>query len=295
MLNILPFSRTLDPAHANLTVARREVAALKGERSPHEAFHGDAHAAEGVRWETVAAAAQDMPPYKAWRFGPEAMDAYDDAEAVAGRHLSDRAHLAGAAARYLGCLDGAEVEVSRGTLKGFLRASWRLNGILADDNQPGRRDHRHHAVGAAVVALADREALKAMAEEAAGGQGPTGATALAPGLAEAVRLRAPEIVTSFKPDHGWHGAMFKGTAYGFVRRPSARLPGHNLVTRKPLADLTAGECEAIRSDHLRDQVREALAAMAFGTDVASKSWALQAEALALWLEQAEAGERAEDR
>lgn len=262
--HILPFSRTLDDSMANLTVAMRWANRRKGNDTPYEAFATDAHATAGIRWETVSAIAQRLPAYKAWRFGPDAMDRFEGEHEFIARQLTDNAYIARSTVRYLRCLKGVEQIVpNRGGLTSLLRGKWRLNGILSDDNRKSREDHRHHAIDAAVIALADRAVLSAVSRQTARGADDRvriEAPDLPAHLENGIRQRAPEIIVAFKPDHGWQGPMFKETAYGFVDpdRRDPCLPEHNLVTRKPLADLNANEYACIRDTAIREKVQDRL-------------------------------------
>jgi CRISPR-associated endonuclease Csn1 len=263
--HLLPFKRTLDGSMANLTVAMRWANRLKGNRTPHEAFSSSAFAADGIEWETVSGLSQKLPPNKAWRFGPGAMQRFEGENDFIARQLTDNAHIARAATRYMGCLKGVEQIVpNRGGLTALLRGKWRLNGILSDDNRKTREDHRHHAIDAAVIGLADRSVLKSVSDQTARGADDRvriKVPELAPDIEQAIRSRVRDIIVAFKPDHGWQGAMFKETAYGFVA-PEARdpdLPEHNLVVRKPLLSLTAKEHPCIRDRSVRRAVQDCVA------------------------------------
>lgn len=264
--HILPFKRTLDDSMANLTVAMRWANRLKGNRTPYEAFASDAHAKDGIDWNTVSRCAERLPGNKAWRFGPDAMKRFEGENDFIARQLTDNAYIARSAVRYLGCLEGVEQIVpNRGGLTAMLRGKWRLNGILSDDNRKTRDDHRHHAIDAAVIALADRSLLQGVSTQTArraDDRVHIEIPDLPVDIEDALRKRVPEIVVAFKPDHGWQGGMFKETAYGFVPpdRRDPDLPEHNLVVRKPLLALTPKELECIRDPLIRRAVAECLEA-----------------------------------
>ena len=262
--HILPFKRTLDDSMANLTVAMRWANRLKGNRTPYEAFASGAHAKDGIDWETVSSRGTRLPSNKVWRFGPDAMVRFEGENDFLARQLTDNAYIARSAVRYLGCLKGVEQIVpNRGGLTALLRGKWSLNGILSDDNRKRREDHRHHAIDAAVIALADRRVLQSVSEQT-GRRSDDRVSIQVPELPtnieEAIRRQVPEIVAAFRPDHNWQGPMFKGTAYGFVepRRRDPELPEHNLVTRKLLTELTAKEDQCIRDPSIRRDLRNYL-------------------------------------
>ena len=263
--HILPFKRTLDDSMANLTVAMRWANRLKGNRTPYEAFAANTHARDGIKWETVRTAAERLPPNKAWRFGPNAMVRFEGENDFIARQLTDSAYIARAAVRYLGCLKNVkQIVPNRGGLTALLRGKWRLNEILSEDNSKNRQDHRHHAIDAAVIGLADRSVLKRVSDltaRSADNRVRIIMPELQENIEEAIRRRIPEIVVAYKPDHGWQGAMFKESAYGFVQpeRRDSEMPDHNLVVRKPLVELTAQECDCIRDPLIRKQLNDYLA------------------------------------
>lgn len=254
--HILPFKRTLDDSMSNLTVAMRWANKLKGNRTPYEAFATNAHAKDGIKWETVANAGKRLGDKKDWRFGPDAMRDFEEKNNFIARQLTDNAYIARAAASYLKCLKGVEQIVpNRGQLTALLRGKWKLNEILSDKNIKSREDHRHHAIDAAVVGLANRSVLKSISDQTArdaNGQERIRVRDLPEQLKRNINEQASEIVVAFKPDHGWQGAMYKESAYGFVDDPD--MPRHNLVIRKPLSGLTLKECDQIRDPIIRRQV-----------------------------------------
>ena len=261
--HILPFKRTLDDSMANLTVAMRWANRLKGNRTPYEAFATDAHKGDGIEWENVRARAETLPN-KSWRFGPDAMDRFKTENNFIARQLTDNAYIARSAQQYLRCLKGVEQIVpNRGSLTAMLRGKWRLNGILSDDNRKTREDHRHHAIDAAVIGLADRGTLNEVSRLTARGADDRTRIEvpdLPVDIEQAIRRRVPEIIVVYKPDHGTQGGMFKDTAYGFIE-PDNRdpdFPEHNLVVRKPLIELTGKKYKTIRDPLIRAAVKTCL-------------------------------------
>ena len=254
--HILPLRRTLDDSMANLTVAMRWANRLKGNQTPYEAFASNTHAAHGIEWDTVRRLGDGLPANKKWRFGPDAMARFEGEHDFIARQLTDTAYIARAAMRYLRCLKGVEQIVpNRGSLTALLRRKWGFH--------KSREDHRHHAVDAAVIGLTDRAMLNNVSKQTA--RGADGRVRImVPELPEpiehAIHARIPGIVVAFKPDHGWQGAMFKDSAYGFIptgqRGPD--LPDHNLVVRKSLTELTRKECGCIRDKRIRYAVHEYL-------------------------------------
>ncbi|MFG1361338.1 type II CRISPR RNA-guided endonuclease Cas9 [Xanthobacter pseudotagetidis] len=273
--HILPFSETLDDSNANRLLCMREANRAKRKRSPYEAF---GHTAE---WAEIAARAARLPREKRWRFEPDAMERFDDKGGFLDRQLVDTQHLSRLAREYLSALYPGEGEgsshvwVSPGRLTEMLRRSWGLNSLLSDHNlgaeQPkNRKDHRHHAIDAAVIAVTDRALLQRIAHEAGrrGHEAANRMTADLPepweGFREDLEAKVRDIVVSHRPDHGTAskagrpkgrdataGRLHNDTAYGLTGAKDAR--GNDLVVhRVPLSALKKrADIEQVRDEELR--------------------------------------------
>ena len=275
--HILPFSATLDDSNDNRLLCMREANREKRKHSPYEAF---GHRAD---WEDIAARAARLPRGKRWRFEPDAMSHFDKQGGFLARQLVDTQYLSRLAREYLGALypdrgeDSSHVWVSPGRLTEMLRRSWGLNSLLPDHNFGGgadqpknRRDHRHHAVDAAVIAVTDRYLLQRIAREA-GQRGHEAANRMTADLAEPwddFREQLGEvvnrIVVSHRTDHGTvaKSALTKGrdatagrlhndTAYGLTGEKDGK--GNDLVVhRVPLTALKkTADIEGVRDPDLR--------------------------------------------
>jgi CRISPR-associated endonuclease Csn1 len=275
--HILPFSVTLDDSNDNRLLCMREANREKRKHSPYEAF---GHRAD---WEDIAARAARLPRGKRWRFEPDAMSRFDKQGGFLARQLVDTQYLSRLAHEYLGALypdrgeDSSHVWVSPGRLTEMLRRSWGLNSLLPDHNFGGgadqpknRRDHRHHAIDAAVIAVTDRHLLQRIAREA-GQRGHEAANRMTADLAEPwddFREQLGEvvnrIVVSHRTDHGTvaKSALTKGrdatagrlhndTAYGLTGEKDAK--GNDLVVhRVPLTALKkTTDIEGVRDPDLR--------------------------------------------
>lgn len=274
--HILPFSATLDDSNDNRLLCLREANREKRKRSPFEAF---GHRSD---WPDIAARAARLPRGKRWRFEPDAMSRFDDKGGFIARHLVDTQYLSRLAREYLGALFPGEGEgsgrvwVSPGRLTEMLRRSWGLNSLLRDHNFGGgdqpknRRDHRHHAVDALVVAVTDRALLQRIAREAGerGHEAANRMTADLPMPWENFRTEASEalagIIVSHRVDHGTvakaglargrdqtAGKLHNDTAYGLTGEKDKK--GNDLVVhRVPLESLRkADKIEDVRDPDLR--------------------------------------------
>ena len=223
--HILPFSATLDDSQNNRLLCLREANRDKRKRSPFEAF---GHRPD---WEDIAARAARLPSAKRWRFEPDAMTRFDTEGGFLARHLVDTQYLSRLdrdylAALYPGSGEGSgRVWVSPGRLTEMLRRSWGLNSILPDHNFAGgadqpknRRDHRHHAIDAVVVAVTDRGLLQRISREA-GLRGHEAANRMThdlplpwDGFGDEIRTVVRAIQVSHRPDHGTAGKARLGTS-----------------------------------------------------------------------------------
>ncbi|MFK8250641.1 type II CRISPR RNA-guided endonuclease Cas9 [Ancylobacter terrae] len=287
--HILPFSSTLDDSGGNRILALREANRVKGKRSPFEA-KDDLRARFGpeASWDNIAARAARLAKGKRWRFEPDALKQFTDKGGFLARHLTDTQYLSRLAREYLSALypdrgeGSSHVWVSPGRLTEMLRRSWQLNHHLPDHNLAGgasqpknRRDHRHHAIDAIVIAVTDRGMLNRIAREAgsSGYEAADRIAALIPdpweGFADEVGRVVRNITVSHRPDHGsaakaglrkerdtTAARLHNETAYGLTGEKDAR--GLDIVvTRKPLAAFKkAADLAAIRDDDLRRKLAD---------------------------------------
>jgi CRISPR-associated endonuclease Csn1 len=157
--------------------------------------------------------------------------------------------------------DPDRVWVTPGRLTAMLRGKWGLNSLLWDHNLKNRADHRHHAIDAFVIALTDRGLLQRIATAAEQSRDRLIDDMPEPWetFREDLRVALDRLVVSHKADHGTQGQLHEETAYGLVADPEAE-EGYNLVSRKPLADLTENEVARIRDPDLRASVQERIEA-----------------------------------
>ncbi|MCH9809488.1 MAG: type II CRISPR RNA-guided endonuclease Cas9 [Alphaproteobacteria bacterium] len=268
--HILPYSRTLDDSPANKVVCLREANREKRTLSPHEAFGGQDN------WAEIEARARLLPPNKRWRFAEDAMERFENEErGFAARQLNETRYISKLARAYLTVIAGkGNVYVTTGHLTAMLRRRWGLNAILRGDNQPDdeparkvRDDHRHHAIDAIVVGAIDRPLLNEVSRRAGQFEGEGRDWRITdaapeepfPEYAETAKKLIRQVIVSRKPDHGKGGALHEETAYGFVRGSAEAGEIGNLVTRKPLTNLSAKEVDSIRDRVLRAELQAIVA------------------------------------
>lgn len=277
--HILPYSQTLDDSFMNKVLCTREANRKKGNNAPADAWSGEA-------LQEIVERAERLFSKKAWRFQPDAMKRFEADGGFLARQLIDTQHMARLAKTYLEHVC-EQVWAPPGRLTAMLRAKWGLNKLLpdhnfADTNHPkNRKDHRHHAIDAFVIACTDRGLINRIAR--ASGEAEEldldrlfkkdGFPEPYEGFRDDLRGRLETLVVSHKPDHGLppgaqnnahvtSGRLHKETAYGLV---DAAIDGkhYNLVTRKWLRDAPsptlkfgAGDIEKVRDADLRSKLQE---------------------------------------
>ncbi|MEM8786138.1 MAG: type II CRISPR RNA-guided endonuclease Cas9, partial [Pseudomonadota bacterium] len=206
-----------------------------------------------------------LPPNKAKRFAPDALETFAHKENWQARHLNDTQHMSRLAMRYLKTVC-PDVVPGRGRLTAMMRGLWGLNGVPASnrpqDEGKKREDHRHHAVDAFVIACIDSAMLQKMShasgqaellnsERLFGNEGPPDPW---PEFRNEVVAAMGAVIVSHKADHGHQGQLHEETAYGLV---DAWIDGkpYNLVTRKAIGTLTKNEINRVRDTPLREALK----------------------------------------
>lgn len=267
--HVLPRSRTLDDSFSNKVLALREANRRKGSLTPWEAVEAGIFDRA-----TIEASLRDLPKNKAWRFGPDAMERFENEERdFLDRQLNDTRYISKLAKQFMDAT-GADTWVVNGRLTADLRHGWGLNAALtghnrepaareAEDVKKNRNDHRHHAIDAFVVACTDRAMVKAAADSARTvekdfSEGRRETRRLLEDIPDpfknylyAVKDCAARIIVSHKPDHGIQGELHEGTNYGVVRTQGGE---QRLASRKALVGLTAKEIKNIGDDRIRREL-----------------------------------------
>jgi len=220
--HILPFSMTLDDGMNNKTVAFRRGNRMKGNRTPYEAFGKEP--ISGYDYDAILERAKLMPREKAKRFAPDGYERWlkEDKDFLA-RALNDTAYLSRIAKEYLSLVcPPNKVRVIPGRMTALLRGKFGLNSLLSGSGLKNRDDHRHHAIDAAVVAVTDQGLLQRFAEASASARDRQLDRLVDqmplpwPTYRDHVERAVNNITVSFKPDHGYQGAMHEETAWGLA-------------------------------------------------------------------------------
>lgn len=251
--HILPFAITLDDSFANRVIVTREANRRKSRQTPHQAFHAQPD------WPDIQARAALLPPSKAWRFGPDALEKWKGEHGdYLARHLTDSAYLARLARMYLRAVcDPDRVWCVPGRLTAMLRDALGLNSATLlgkGGTRKDRHDHRHHAIDALTIGLVDRSLLQRVATAARRAQD-RGRRLLDdvgepwPGFVAEAAARVQGIVVSFKADTSPSGRLHNDTAYAALPVAGPKAP--NVAHRVPVQALAGWKPEEVR-EALRD-------------------------------------------
>ena len=231
--------RTLCDAAWNKTVAHKSCNAVKGDKSPFEAFGSNP---PGFSWDGIQARAASLRDYnKRSCFTPGAMGHFEKESGFIARQLTDNAYIARIALRYLKAVC-ANVRSVNGGMTKLLRDKWNIDSILKrrigeaeiahfglDEKQIGeykknRHDHRHHALDAAVIGLTSRSLVKQVSVMSSVNALHRIQVPPLPISRGELEERGRRIVVSFKPEHGVQGKLFKETNLGKIKRPVEAVP-----------------------------------------------------------------------
>ena len=277
--HILPWSRSLDDSQGNRILCTREANRQKGNCIPSEVPQWM------DRYDDILERAARLPENKRWRFARDAMEQFEKNRDFLDRQLTDTQYLARLAHDYLGALYGDEepdgdgvlkrrnhVIVVTGQMTEMLRRKWGLNNLLHDHNYgqtakgKNRKDHRHHAIDAAVIGVSTRSLLQKIATAAARNEENGAEDALRhidppwPSFREELKAVAGRIIVSHKPDRGTLPAngstgptvsrLHNDTAYGLTGQTDEN--GNMVVVRrKPFLSLTDKDIPSIRDGDLK--------------------------------------------
>lgn len=265
--HLLPFSRTYNDGHNNKIISCRACNRIKGNKTPFEAFGADSE-----KWAQICQRVKHLPLRKQRCFKE---DAIKDENKIIERLLNDTKYLARSANKYLGAICPPEkINAIPGQLTAHLREAWGLNPLLSDSHEKERKDHRHHAIDAFVVACTSRAMLQSVSAAAAKSwQEKRRLFENTPPpfkdfTHNTMKQFIDSIIVSHKPDHGnalravsenkTVSALHEETSYGFVADGENGESGIFAV-RKPLISLTKDEnIQEIASGKIRSLVMKEL-------------------------------------
>jgi len=150
--HILPYSESLDDSYMNKVVCYAKENRAKGQHTPIDAFSSNPEKWEQIkqrisRWDKGLKSKKN-------RFYMTAQDVQQ--RDFINNQLNDTRYISRLACDYLKQL-GADINVTKGIMTGWLRHMWNLDSLIGEDkNRKDRTDHRHHTIDAAVTACIDR-------------------------------------------------------------------------------------------------------------------------------------------
>ena len=273
--HIIPFSLSMDNSFQNLTLCYvPENRSVKGNRTPWQAYHGNAEKFEGML-DRVRKFTGDRRRVaaKLKRFAMDDDELEGFLEDFRNRQLNDTAYASSIAAKYLGLLYGGvndaegrkRIQATSGQATSSFRSLWKLNSILNDGPTANggsvpksRQDHRHHAIDAAVIGLTNAAMIKRLSDAAQ--RAPlehrrrfASLEAPWPNFVDSVRAEIDKIVVSHRVSKKVSGALHEETIYS---RPMGEKG--EVRVRKPLATLTPQEVEKIADQGVRKLVQQKL-------------------------------------
>jgi len=261
--HVLPRQRSLDNSFMNRVVCFRSENDAKRDRTPWEWLAE----ADPDKYEAVLQRTKYLPYSKAQRFRQPHVELED----FFARQFVDTTYITTQVHEYVRCL-GTDVVCTKGIHTADLRQHWGLNTVLRDDglDLKNREDHRHHAVDAIVVALANRSRLQQLAKlyrHGAVGE-------VLPEPWSGFRTTVEQVVNGINVAHRVRrtvrGALHEETLYGPTEKPWRERDGDRpwakswiersglFVHRKPIESLTLAEIEHIRDERVRELVIERL-------------------------------------
>ena len=156
--HILPYSESLDDSYMNKVVCLAGENRSKGQRTPIDAFGSNRE-----KWEQIT------QRIARWNntLGNKRKRFYMTKDDVQKRdfissQLNDTRYISRLAHNYLKQL-GADINVTKGIMTGWLRHQWDLDSLIgADRSRKDRTDHRHHTIDAAVTACIGRRFYRSL-------------------------------------------------------------------------------------------------------------------------------------
>ena len=241
---------------------------VKRNRTPHEGYAGQPEKFDAIL-SRVNRFKGNARPDKLRRFQQETIE---DIGEFASRQLNDTRYATKQATDYLALLYGGlyelgghrYIQASKGSITAYLRNEWQLNTILGDGGTKSRDDHRHHAVDAVAIALADATKVKALSEAAqrAEHKGTRWWRERVedpwPGFLEDVRQAIRSINVSHRSSNKVNGQIHKDDNYARSSQNAFDSKPQSVRIRIPIEKLSLKEIENIVDDRVRELVKAKL-------------------------------------
>lgn len=223
--HVLPYSRTCDDDQSNKTLTFASNNQNKRERTPYEWMTSDEEKAPNWEEYRNRVIAEVKNPRKRAKFLNTLLDE-DTQEGFINRNLNDTRYMSRAVKSYLeDCLifpkgrREKHVTAVAGGATGNLRWVWGLN--FGAHGEKNRKDDRHHAVDAAVIAACNESAVMKVAKTTSMGReqfrkerkARLSNTQPWPTFADEVAAIRELVIPTRMVSHGVTGRMFEDTLY----------------------------------------------------------------------------------
>lgn len=241
--HIIPYSRCLDNSFMNKTLCHRDYNKRKGNQTPSEAFSGE-------EYKAILQRAKKLPYPKFKRFSADASKTLDE---FVSQQLNETRYITVKVADYLRQL-GIKIEAVKGGTTSILRYAWGMNGLLSNDGEKNRLDHRHHAIDAVITALTTPVAVKNIAKHSKqalnGNIKIIDYPAPIPNIRRQTQKIIEKIIISHKSLHKVKGALHKEFLYsltGAVDKNDIPI----VAIRKSLAKMKESDLKHIRDEKIK--------------------------------------------
>ena len=284
--HIIPYSRCFDDSYMNKTICdakfNREI---KKNQAPGEIYDH-----ESQKFFELMERVKNMPNAKLRKFEMtkdeiEHPEKYDkNKRDWAGRMLSDTRYICKEVRGYLRQLypyspdESKYVQVVAGGATANLRHVWHLNAILSggDVEEKNRRDHRHHAIDAIVVALCDRGLYQYISKLAGRNRELmkrklSGFSDPWDGFLTDVETAMNSLTVSHAPTRRIRGQLLEETAYGATNMPGVYVVKKSLESLTPagvksIVDTTVKELVEVRLSQFDGDMKKAFTEPLFHKD-----------------------------
>lgn len=270
--HIIPFERSLDNSYLNKTLCdSTENRNRKKNFTPYEAY------GQADDWDEILSRVKafkgDAKRAKIQRFMMSTDETQKMFADFTERQLNDTKWTAKWAKQYVGLLYGGIndngvsndgrlcVQAISGGITGYLRSLLNLNAVLGNGSAKSRDDHRHHAVDAVVIALADANTVKTLNVAARRGRDSNKlfSSIEAPwdGFLDDVRAIIHGTTTSHKKKNRVRGKLHEDTFYSPPKQDATGEKQY-VTVRKALENLTEKEVENIVDPVVKALVKQQL-------------------------------------
>ena len=265
--HIIPFSLSFDNSFANKTISHRDANRDKGNRTPFD------HFGQRPEWEAILQRVKRFDgPYARRKLDLFQREQPEQADFLA-RQLSETRYIARQATDYLALLYGGIIEkaeddgpgtrrvlVTPGHATSLLRNGWQLQSVTG--GYKNRKDHRHHAIDALIIALTQDGFLKQLSDAAAHAKDldlPRLTSEIEQpwkSFLKDAKNVYDNIQVSCRPQRKLNGGLHKDTVFSkpLNERSGNKNSEQVFAVRRPLAVISKTEVGNIVDDRIREIV-----------------------------------------